>query len=85
MSAKVKFTPSDHKAQALAAYLYYADREFDVSLRQPSLALFWELQVVREDTRELPSCPLLRDPTITCVEARVGYSDIVTTWTIPLI
>lgn len=84
MSAKGKFTPADRKAQALAAYLYYADREFNVSLRQPSLAMSWELQVVREDTRNLEPCPLLHDPSITCDETRVGYSDIVTTWTIPL-
>lgn len=85
MSRKSPLCPNDRKAQALAAFLFYADREFDVSLRQPNQAIYWELQVVREDTRELQSCPLLRDPTITCEEARVGYSDIVTTWTIPMI
>lgn len=69
----------------MAAFLFFADREFNVSLCQPNLAFYWELQVVREDTRELPSCPLLRDPTITCEEAPVPYSDIVTTWTIPMI
>ena len=85
MSAKPKNLPSDHKAQALAAFLFFADREFNVSLCQPNLAMYWELQVVREDTIELPRCPLLDDPTITCEEARVPYSDIVTTWTIPMI
>ena len=85
MSAKPKFLPSDRKAQALAAFLFFAEREFYVSLCQPSLAFYWELKIFRENTIELPRCPLLDDPTITCEEAPVPYSDIVTTWTIPMI
>lgn len=79
-----KFTHADRKALALAAFLYYIDREFHVELTHPSLGMYFELRVIREDTRTLERCPLLDWPFITSEEARVGYSDIVTTWTIPL-
>lgn len=81
--SKQKFTPADRKALALAAFLFYSEREYQVELLKPSLGFYWELRVTREDTIELERCPLLDWPFITSDEARVGYSDIVTTWTIP--
>ena len=79
-----KFTTADRKALALAAFLFYSDREYQVELMKPSLGFYLELRVTREDTQSLERCPLLDWPFITSEDARVGYSDIVTTWTIPL-
>ena len=79
-----KFTNADRKALALAAFLYYIDREYHVVLTHLSLGMYFELRVFREDTRTLERCPLLDWPFITSEETRLGYSDIVTTWTIPL-
>ena len=81
--SKQKFTPADRKALALAAFLFYSEREYQVELLKPSLDFYWELRVTREDTQSLERCPLLDWPFITSDEARVGYSDIVTTWSIP--
>ena len=83
-TSKPKFTAADRMALAIAAFLYYIDREYHVELTHPSLGMYFELRVVREDTRTLERCPLLDWPFITSEEARVGYSDIVTTWTILL-
>lgn len=80
----VKFTPADRKALALAAFLFFLDREYQVELISRSTDGCLELRVTREDTLSLERCPLLDWPFITSDEARVGYSDIVTTWTIPL-
>ena len=79
-----KFTTADRKALALAAFLFYSDREYQVELMKPSLGFYLELRVTREDTQSLERCPLLDWPFITSEDTRVGYSDIVTTWTIPL-
>ena len=79
-----KFTQADRKALALAAFLFYSEREYQVELLKPSLGFYLELRVTREDIQSLERCPLLDWPFITSEEARVGYSDIVTTWTIPL-
>ena len=82
--SKQKFTPADRKALALAAFLFYSEREYQVELLKPSLGFYWELRVTREDTQSLERCPLLDWSFISSDEARVGYSDIVTTWSIPL-
>ena len=82
--SKPKFTAADRKALALAAFLFYSDREYQVELMKPSLGFYLELRVTREDTQSLERCPLLDWPFITSEDARVGYSDIVTTWAIPL-
>lgn len=82
--SKLKFTPADRKAIALAAFLFYSEREYQVELMKPTLGFYLELRVTREDTHTLEQCPLLDWPFITSDEARVGYSDIVTTWTIPI-
>lgn len=82
--SKPKFTPADCKAIALAAYLFYAERECQVELFRNPSDVNWYLRVTREDTIELERCPLLDWPFIACDEARIGYSDIVTTWTIPV-
>ena len=82
--SKPKFTAADRKALALAAFLFYSDREYQVELMKSSLGFYLELRVTREDTQSLERCPLLDWPFISSEDARVGYSDIVTTWTIPL-
>ena len=82
--SKPKFTAADRKALALAAFLFYSDREYQVELMKSSLGFYLELRVTREDTQSLERCPLLDWPFITSEDTRVGYSDIVTTWTIPL-
>lgn len=79
-----KFTPADCKAIALAAFLFYSERECQVELlRNPSMPI-WQLRVTREDTMSLENCPLLNWPWIACEEVRVGYCDIVTTWSVPV-
>lgn len=82
--SKQKLTPADCKALALAAYLFYAEREYQVELFKIQKGVSWHLRITREDTIELEPCPLLNWPFIICNEVRVGYSDIVTTWTIPV-
>ena len=79
-----KFTHVDRKTLAFTAFLFYIDREYYVELIHPSLGMYFELRVLRENTRSLERCPLLDWPFITSKEVRVGYSDIITTWTIPL-
>lgn len=82
--SKQKFTPADCKALALAAFLFYAERECQVELFRNQSDVNWYLRVTREDTIELERCPLLDWPFIISNEVRVGYADIVTTWTIPV-
>lgn len=82
--SKPKFTAADRKALALAAFLFYSDREYQVELMKPSVGDYLELRVTREDTQSMEQCPLLNWPFIRCEVARVGYSDIVSTWYIPL-
>lgn len=79
-----KLTRAGRKTLAIAAFFFYIDREYNVELTYTSLGMYFELRVIREDTRSLEQCPLLDWTFITSEEARVGYSDIVTTWTIPL-
>lgn len=79
-----KFTNADRKALALAAYLFYAEREFSVELFHDTPEQCWHLRVTREDSMRLEPCTLLNQDFIRCETVRVGYSDIVTTWTIPL-
>ena len=82
--SKLKFTPADRKAIAMAAFLFYLDREYQVELISRSTDGFLELRVTREDTQSLEKCPLLDWPFVVCEQVRVGYCDIVTTWSIPI-
>ena len=82
--SKPKFTAADRKAITLAAYLYYADREYDVQLIAQEHEQHWELRVTYEDARNLEDCPLLHQPFISNEIVRVGYSDMVSIWYIPI-
>lgn len=79
-----KFTPADRKAIALAAYLFYAERDYDTQLLAQEHELHWELRVTYEDARQLEDCPLLHQPFISNEIVRVGYSDMVSIWYLPI-
>lgn len=85
MSAKVKFTPADRKALAMAAFLFYLDREYQVELNHYSSCQSVQLTVFYENTRTLEKCPLLDWPFIVCMIEPLGVSDSYAKWTIPLI
>lgn len=79
-----KFTIADRKAIALSAYLFYSDREFDTQLIAQEHESHWELRVTYEDARTLDDCPLLHQPFVSNEIVRVGYSDMVSIWYIPI-
>ena len=79
-----KFTPADRKAIALAAYLFFAERDYDAQLLAQEHELHWELRVTYEDARQLEDCPLLHQQFISNEIVRVGYSDMVSIWYIPI-
>ena len=75
--------PADKKALAMAAWLFYAERGFDVQLMHRQDAEEIEIIVTYEDTQELPTCPLLQHPSFKSDVVRVGYSDKVYSCIIP--
>ena len=79
-----KFTAADRKALALAAFLFYLDREYQVELNHYSNSTRLQLTVFYENTRTLENCPLLNWPFIQCTIEALGPSDKYAQWTIPL-
>ena len=78
-----RLLPADKKALAMAAWLFYAERGFDVQLMHRQDAEEIEINVTYEDTQELPTCPLLQHPSFKSDVVRVGYSDKVYSCIIP--
>ena len=78
-----RLLPTDKKAIAMAAWLFYSERGFDVQLihHQDDEAI--ELRVTYEDSQSLPECPMLHHPCFSASYTRVGYSDMVYSCIIP--
>ena len=83
-TSKPKFTAADRKALALAAFLFYVEREYQVELNHYSTCDFLRLTVYYHKTQVLEHCPLLDWPFVSCEEHDLGAFDRVSTWTIPL-
>ena len=79
-----KFTRADRKALALAAFLYYIDREYHVELNHYTPCSYIRLTVYFSKTQELEQCPLLDWPFVSCEEQDLGAYDRECTWHIPL-
>lgn len=79
----MQLLPTDKKALALAAWLFYAERGFDAQLLHHHDAEEIEIVVTYEDTQELPICQLLMHPTFHTKVVRIGYSDKMYSCTIP--
>lgn len=84
MSNKTTFTPADRKALALAAFLFYIDREYQVDLNYYENCSYLQLTVFFSKTKVLEQCPLLDWPFVSCDEHDLGAFDRVSQWTIPL-
>ena len=83
-TSKPKFTAADRKALALAAFLFYLDREYHVELNHYTPCSYIRLTVYFSKTQELEQCPLLDWPFVSCEEHDLGASDRECTWQIPL-
>ena len=83
-TSKPKFTAADRKALALAAFLFYVEREYQVELNHYSTCDFLRLTVYYHKTQVFEQCPLLDWPFVSCEEHDLGAFDRVSTWTIPL-
>lgn len=79
-----KFTPTDRKAIALGAYLFFTERDYYTQLLAQEHELYWELRVTFDNARQLEDCPLLHQPFISNEIVRFGYLDVVSIWYIPI-
>lgn len=79
-----KLTPADRKAIALAAYLFYAERNYSVELHNDIVESKWELFIMYEDTKTLEQCPLVHHDFISSHTIRRAYSELVTIYMFPL-
>lgn len=78
-----KLLPTDKKAIAIAAWLFYTERGFHAELSHALDDESIMLKVYYEDTQELPNCPLLAHPTFCSQVVRVDWSEKIYTCTIP--
>lgn len=83
-NSKPKFTAADRKALALAAFLFYVERNYLVELNHFENGSSLQLTVFFSKTKEFEQCPLLDWPFISCVERDLDEYDRVSKWTIPL-
>lgn len=83
-TSKPKFTAADRKALALAAFLFYVEREYQVELNHYGNASYLQLTVFFSKTQVLEQCPLLDWPFVSCEKHDLGAFDRVSQWTIPL-
>lgn len=83
-ASKPKFTAADRKALALAAFLFYVEREYLVELNHYENGSSLQLTVFFSKTQVLEQCPLLDWPFVSCDERDLGAFDRVSHWTIPL-
>ena len=83
-ASKPKFTAADRKALALAAFLFYVEREYQVELNHYENGSYLQLTVFFSKTQVLEQCPLLDWPFVSCDERNLDEFDRVSQWTIPL-
>lgn len=80
--SKTKFTPADRKALALAAFLFYGDREYQVELDYSSSCSRLVLTVFFSKTQIFEKCPLLNWPFIECDEYDISEDTRISQWKI---
>lgn len=78
-----RLLPADRKAIAVAAWLFYAERGFDVRLIHNQCSEDVDLRIIFDDSQDLPACPFLSHPSFTCSVTHVAYSDKVYCCIIP--
>ena len=79
-----KFTAADRKQLALAAFLFYVERDYLVELNHFENGSSLQLTVFFSKTQVLEQCPLLDWPFVSCDERDLDEYDRVSKWTIPL-
>lgn len=84
-TSKPKFTAADRKALALAAFLFYVEREYQVELDHFENGSNLQLTVFFSKTKVLEQCPLLEWPFVSCEVRDLGAYDRVSKWYIPII
>ena len=82
-TSKPKFTAADSKALALAAFVFYVERDYLVELNHFENGSSLQLTVFFSKTQVLERCPLLDWPFISCEERDLDEYDRVSKWTIP--
>lgn len=83
-NSKPKFTAADRKALALAAFLFYVERDYLVELNHFENGSSLQLTVFCSKKKVLEQCPLLDWPFVSCDERDLDEYDHVSRWTIPL-
>ena len=83
-TSKPKFTAADRKALALAAFLFYVERDYLVELNHFENGSSLQLTVFFSRKKVLEQCPLLDWPFISCDDRDLDEFDRVSKWTIPL-
>ena len=83
-TSKPKFTAADRKQLALAAFLFYVERDYLVELNHFENGSSLQLTVFFSKTKVLEQCPLLDWPFVSCDERDLDEYDRVSKWTIPL-
>ena len=83
-ASKPKFTAADRKALALAAFLFYVERDYLVELNHFENGSSLQLTVFFSKAKVLEQCPLLDWPFVSCDERDLDEYDRVSKWTIPL-
>ena len=84
-TSKPKFTAADRKALALAAFLFYVEREYQVELNHYENSSYLQLTIFFSKTQVLEQCPLLDWPFVSCEERDLGAFDRVCQWNISII
>ena len=83
-TSKPKFTAADRKQLALAAFLFYVERDYLVVLNHFETVSSLQLTVFCSKKKVLEQCPLLDWPFVSCDERDLDEFDRVSKWTIPL-
>lgn len=83
-TSEPKFTAADRKQLALAAFLFYVEREYQVELTHYSTCDFISLIVYNNKTQVLEQCPLLDWPFISREDHYLGTFEWVCIWQIHL-
>lgn len=83
-NSEPKFTAADRKALALAAFLFYVERDYLVELNHYENGSSLQLTVFFSRKKVLEQCPLLDWPFVSCYERDLDEFDRVSKWTIPL-
>lgn len=83
-TSKPKFTAADRKQLALAAFLFYVERDYLVDLNHFENGSSLQLTVFFSKTQVLEQCPLLDWPFVSCDEHDLDEIERASKWTIPL-